>query len=472
MPPRRDFAAKIVEQTVRLEAPAGPRRAPHNNPAPAAWKGKAPSTPYPCGKTEAKKLGANVPGPRGGSLVGCATPNKTHPREGQYQTQRGDGPKHVLRKSVVARRLRNAGKRVEPGMSLLDIAASAQAQLAQPEPHIPTPTGVDFPHRTGTARCAPDHPMWEQVEGAVEDARERLAIETPEDVAVTDGMVAARLAEDPRYGRWVATEQACATGVVRKLEDRTAREAIDSPRRALARRTAEFIARGGDTTSADYFDDVLEPEQREGFFYRQWVKSGRRSTGWKRLYDAAKAKRVSAEASTRTRSVFARRPAGQKAAAPRAVPPKRAPAPAMAAKRIQSNPSPHGTVRTTMPASAIRPPHGVTRPEHLRALVDSMRKRGWFGRPLLVERNAHGVQSWTGSHRLAAAAVLGIDVPVIVIPTTAFEAAGLHRGRAPFYFHAVRASNHARHSAAIACGCPHAAALMAQEIEGDRARAA
>lgn len=458
--------AQLARLLARAPAPRAPSRAPQSNPTPKAWKGKPPSTPYPCGKAEGRKVGVHVPGPRGGTVVGCATPNKTKPHEGQFQTRRdeAEAKTNTLRKSVVARRVRNAKKEMVSGLPLATIVPAAEAALRAPEPHIPYPTGVEYPHVTGSAKCAPDHKLWLDAEAAREDIRERLALELPEDEELTDDLIAAQLATDPRYPAWVSAEQACATAVVRRASERGT-EATDSDRRTLMRKRAAFINQGGDVTSAAYFDDVLEPEQREGFFKRQWEKSGRTSPVWRRLYEQTRDKRVAAKLATRTRSV-------------KIAPPKRTKAPAVraAAKTIKANPAPSAQAcvgHRVVAATSIRPPHEVRRPAHLRALAARMRAHGWVGRPLLVEHSpAHGYQAWTGSHRIAAAQLVGLDVPIVVVPSRAFARTGMKPGRSGFYFHAIRPTTAARHAHAQACGCPYATALLAAELESDRARGA
>ena len=370
------------------------------------------------------------------------------------------------RAADVLARLRRSVER--PGgadrLEVVDLRAAAEAALRAPEPHIPYPTGVEYPHVTGSAKCAPDHKLWLDAEAAREDIRERLALELPEDEELTDDLIAAQLATDPRYPAWVSAEQACATAVVRRASERGT-EATDSDRRTLMRKRAAFINQGGDVTSAAYFDDVLEPEQREGFFKRQWEKSGRTSPVWRRLYEQTRDKRVAAKLATRTRSV-------------KIAPPKRTKAPAVraAAKTIKANPAPSAQAcvgHRVVAATSIRPPHEVRRPAHLRALAARMRAHGWVGRPLLVEHSpAHGYQAWTGSHRIAAAQLVGLDVPIVVVPSRAFARTGMKPGRSGFYFHAIRPTTAARHAHAQACGCPYATALLAAELESDRARGA
>jgi hypothetical protein len=102
------------------------------------------------------------------------------------------------------------------------------------------------------------------------------------------------LSRDPRYPGWVAVEEA---GIVSLLGRYDARRAgrVESPAREAARRRREFIAQGGDVTSAAYYNDVLEPEARLGFFHRQWVASGRDPhSHWKGLYERERQHRAAA----------------------------------------------------------------------------------------------------------------------------------------------------------------------------------
>jgi len=71
-----------------------------------------------------------------------------------------------------------------------------------------------------------------------------------------------------------------------------------------------------------------------------------------------------------------------------------------------------------LPPREIRPIHEPRDPELLAALVRSMRRNGWLGRPLLVLRQDDGIyQGLTGSHRLSAAVETELPaVPVIVPP--------------------------------------------------------
>lgn len=49
-------------------------------------------------------------------------------------------------------------------------------------------------------------------------------------------------------------------------------------------------------------------------------------------------------------------------------------------------------------------------------LVDGMSRRGWRGRPLLVEEVEGGWLAWTGTHRLYAALASGVwRVPVVEV---------------------------------------------------------
>ena len=50
-----------------------------------------------------------------------------------------------------------------------------------------------------------------------------------------------------------------------------------------------------------------------------------------------------------------------------------------------------------------------------------MRDVGWQGRRLLVIDTGDGYLALTGTHRIAAAAVAGVDIPVLAITTTPYD---------------------------------------------------
>lgn len=64
----------------------------------------------------------------------------------------------------------------------------------------------------------------------------------------------------------------------------------------------------------------------------------------------------------------------------------------------------------------IEPLHEVRDAKKLEALVASMGRGGWQGRPILVSARDGRFFAYTGSHRIAAARAAGLDqVPVVVI---------------------------------------------------------
>lgn len=59
--------------------------------------------------------------------------------------------------------------------------------------------------------------------------------------------------------------------------------------------------------------------------------------------------------------------------------------------------------------SSIIPPHEPNDPDKLSALVSSMEANGWQGAPIVVYED----MALCGSHRIAAAAIAEITVPVV-----------------------------------------------------------
>lgn len=69
-----------------------------------------------------------------------------------------------------------------------------------------------------------------------------------------------------------------------------------------------------------------------------------------------------------------------------------------------------------MSPDRIEPPHEVMDEELAGRLAESMRTNGWQGAPLvIVDRESGDPLAVTGSHRIAAARVAGIAVPVIYL---------------------------------------------------------
>lgn len=65
--------------------------------------------------------------------------------------------------------------------------------------------------------------------------------------------------------------------------------------------------------------------------------------------------------------------------------------------------------------ASITPRHEVRDVAHRDAIAASMSEDGWIGRPLVVVDSGDGYLALTGSHRLAAARLAGLDeVPVLV----------------------------------------------------------
>ncbi len=65
----------------------------------------------------------------------------------------------------------------------------------------------------------------------------------------------------------------------------------------------------------------------------------------------------------------------------------------------------------------ITPLHAVTDDNKVADIADSMRKQGWVGRPILVLSSGHAL---TGTHRIAAAELAGIDPDVYEIDVPPF----------------------------------------------------
>lgn len=66
-----------------------------------------------------------------------------------------------------------------------------------------------------------------------------------------------------------------------------------------------------------------------------------------------------------------------------------------------------------VPAASLRTIHAVNDTAKLADLVESMRAEGWTGRPILAHQDCNGACAWSGVHRVNAARIAGIEVPVL-----------------------------------------------------------
>lgn len=66
-------------------------------------------------------------------------------------------------------------------------------------------------------------------------------------------------------------------------------------------------------------------------------------------------------------------------------------------------------------ANNIAAPHDVTDESKTNTIAESLERDGWLGRSVLVIDMGGTYRALTGSHRIAAAARVGVDVPCLVI---------------------------------------------------------
>ncbi|AGC43271.1 hypothetical protein MYSTI_01940 [Myxococcus stipitatus DSM 14675] len=114
----------------------------------------------------------------------------------------------------------------------------------------------------------------------------------------------------------------------------------------------------------------------------------------------------------------------------------------------------------------IFPRHEVRDAARLERIATSMAVDGWVGRPLL----AIGDQGVTGSHRLAAARRLGVEVPVVVVDECERLTLAPRDGGADVYFDGVRLFEEEQFLAAFAeLGLAVAVSLLNDEMAANNA---
>ena len=217
-----------------------------------------PGTPVPCRRGD-KLLGTHVPGRNAGTVSGCAVPEKARPgRKENYEARvqfglAGIGP--TLRRSTARNRIRSAARGGPVVDDPVAVARIAHDQLRGKDA-LPYPTGLEYPHTRGASRCDPAHALWEALEDDIADARERVAQELPDDATEADyERATARLLAD-EHPQYREQAKSCAKAYEGREKARQGK-ALESQAKTRGRAIASYKRAGGDTSSADYLDEVL-----------------------------------------------------------------------------------------------------------------------------------------------------------------------------------------------------------------------
>jgi hypothetical protein len=114
----------------------------------------------------------------------------------------------------------------------------------------------------------------------------------------------------------------------------------------------------------------------------------------------------------------------------------------------------------------VDPPHEVDlKSAKVVRMADAMRQIGWVGHPLLGVRIADSVQLLTGSHRLAAARIADISVPVYLVEAELLDA-WIDDGRVDTWeAELLRTDDDGRLAALREIGDDTAVAIMEHEID-------
>lgn len=217
-----------------------------------------PDTFFPC---DHPLVGATLPGKRsGGTVSGCATPSKKHPRELQLWVGLPHFGKPV-RLSTARSRLR--------GRTAFEVKSTTRERREATQENVeryrsdgvPYPVGRVFPGRPGSSKCDPEHPLWSDYADAILEAEGDAAQEfdDPENVSERDYREAVRRrlkAHDPeRFEKFDQVTRGC----VETYEKSFPRSrGYESPQAEVARRRAAFLRAGGDTGSGDWSDQLAD----------------------------------------------------------------------------------------------------------------------------------------------------------------------------------------------------------------------
>jgi hypothetical protein len=159
---------------------------------------------------------------------------------------------HDMRMTLASRRLRDAGRKLGELRSVGAEFVAAGVAARREHDHIPAPIGVEFPHRVGSTPCDPEHPRWAGYEDALEDARERAAIEVSDnaDDETFHKRVVALLKTHPNWKLWDDTEAQCSAQFIRRQKAKALKRELDDD--AIFRR--DYKARGGDVGAIEYLE--------------------------------------------------------------------------------------------------------------------------------------------------------------------------------------------------------------------------
>jgi hypothetical protein len=209
-------------------------------------------------------------------VTGCATPSSAHPSEGQLWI--GPLPPasggRAIRKSTARTRRRDERLRAEGRHGQADRAAvieTAEYILRTTHPHLPIPTGLEYPHRLGSSACDPEHPLWQSYDEALGEAQERASIELPPEAGDEEyqAHVLAQMLAHPAWPDWQRTEDQCARDALR----RTARSRTERANTEAMERRRRGAAAGLDLSSAEYLD-TLTPRGRAAWHRRAYKRGG------------------------------------------------------------------------------------------------------------------------------------------------------------------------------------------------------
>lgn len=206
-------------------------------------------------------VGTVLPGRGGGTITGCVTPSKKHPKELQLNV----GLPNVgrpFRLSTVRDRLRG---KTAFGAAQGDLEDMKLATLEAVERFrvdaFPAPVGRVHPGRKSSSRCDPSHPVWSGYDDAVFDAEEEAAarFDDPESVPpreFREAQRAALLRQNPaRFNQWDEVTRACVASYEAKYPRA---KGYESPQAEVARRRAAFLRAGGDVGHGDWTDQLAD----------------------------------------------------------------------------------------------------------------------------------------------------------------------------------------------------------------------
>jgi hypothetical protein len=229
------------------------------NPTPTEWRELPPDTPY-----GGQNRYAGLEWSSGEKVTNLATPSRRRPHEGQLWVG-SVATGYPVRKATARDRVRRQRERQADNRCDCELpdATTAAAVLYELEgarrsrSHIPTPPGVEFPHRPGKGLGCRYHRTWLELGAEVQGYRED---------GYAEEEIAEALRASPRWQLWHEQETRALDELRRRL-DRKKPSRKSSAQQDTLRRKRAYVRAGGDVTDVAWTETLRAAEKKRAKKY-------------------------------------------------------------------------------------------------------------------------------------------------------------------------------------------------------------